>query len=86
MAIEEYVVLVEDQELDSPFKSGTTWNGAAAGAMISEPGAMKPLKTSRTVRVQAESAAEAIRGVKQTFPTMITGTTYAVLKSSLTTG
>lgn len=86
MAIEEYVVLVEDQEMSSPFKAGTTWNGAAAGASISEPAAMKPIKTAKIVRVQAESAAEAIRGVKQTFPTLITGTTYGILKSSLTTG
>lgn len=86
MAIEEYVVLLEDQDLSSAFKSGTTWNGAATGAMISEPSKGKPLKSARTVRVQAESAAEAIRGAKQTFPTLVTGTTYATLLSSLTTG
>jgi hypothetical protein len=85
MPLAEYVVIMEDQELSSQFKA-SSWNGAAAGAEVSEPGNGKPVKQARTVRVQAESVAEAINGAKQVFPGFVGGTTYGVLKSSLTTG
>jgi hypothetical protein len=84
MAIEEYMVIIEDQELSSQFNP-TSWNGAATGAQVSEPGG-KPIKSCRAVRVQAESAAEAIKGAKQVFPGLVAGTSYGILKSSMTTG
>ena len=82
MAIEEYVVIMEDQDC-VPVTPKLSWNGAAAGAEISEPGKGKPVKTARTVRVQAESAAEAINGAKQCFPGFVGGTTYGILKATL---
>jgi hypothetical protein len=85
MAVEEYVVIMEDQDC-VPVQPKLAWVGAPAGCEISEPAKGKPVKTSRTVRVQAESAAEAIQGAKQCFPTFVGGTTYGILKASLTTG
>lgn len=86
MAIAEYVVILESED-EASVQPNLTWLGAAAaGCEISEPGKNKPIKTATVVRVQAESAAEAITGAKQCFPGFVNGTTYGILKSSLTTG
>jgi hypothetical protein len=83
MAVEEYLVIAESQD-EGPVLPKLTWNGAAANCEISEPVKGKPVKKATIVRVQAESATEALNGVKQCFPTLINGTTYGILKSSLT--
>jgi hypothetical protein len=85
MAIEEYYVLLGPSEEVAHIPS-TTWNGAAAGAEIYEPKENKAIKNAKIVVVQAESAAEAIRGAKQVLPDLVSGGSYGILKSSLTTG
>jgi hypothetical protein len=85
VAIEEYVVILNSQDEPSA-KPQLTWVGAAAGAEIAEPGKNRPVKTATVIRVQAESASEAITGAKQCFPNAVNGTIYGILKSSLTTG
>jgi hypothetical protein len=85
MAVAEYVVIMENTDV-AAIQPKLTWNGALANCEISEPGSGKPVKTSVSVRVQAESAAEAITGAKQCFPGFVNGTIYGILKSSLTTG
>lgn len=85
MAIEEYFVVMGDEEKVA-HTTPIVWNGAVAGAEIAEPKALKPIKNATVVIVQAESAAEAIKGAKQSLPGYQSGTTYGILKSSLTTG
>jgi hypothetical protein len=84
MPVEEYYVItnISSEGRDTSFK----WNGAAAGSSISNTKTGAPFKEARLVTVQAETAAEAIAGVKQVFPGSITGTSFAILKSSLTSG
>jgi len=85
MAVTEYMVIAEEQTAGSQY-APTAWSGAAAGCEIAEPSTNKPIKKATTVRVQAESAEEAIRGVKELMPTLISGTTYAKKLSELTSG
>lgn len=80
MAIAEYAVIANVHSKGQNINR--TWNGAAAGAQINDTN----YKKAQYIIVEAESAAEAIRGVKQLYPTVVTGTTFAVLKSSLTEG
>ena len=85
MAVEEYIVIMEDED-STPIQPKLTWNGALANCEISEPAKGKPVKTAKTIRVQAESAAEAITGAKQCLPGLVNGTTYGILKATLSTG
>ncbi len=82
MAVEEYYVLlgVRDSEVAAP---NLKWNGAVAGAYIGQPGKNKPVKDCKVIAVQAESAAEAITGARQSFPGMSSGPVFAKLKSEL---
>jgi hypothetical protein len=81
MAIAEYAVIAQPQSRGGRYQA-RTWNGAAAGAQILDIN----FKDAKYLIVEAESAAEAIVGVKQLYPTIITDTTKAVLLSSMTTG
>ena len=85
MAVAEYVVFMDSADV-AAIQPKLIWNGALANCEISEPAGGKPVKTSVSVRVQAESAAEAITGAKQCFPNFVNGTVYGILKSTLTTG
>jgi hypothetical protein len=81
MALEEYVVVTEIASYDGRFIE-RTWNGAAAGANINDINH----KTAKLIIVTAESAAEAILGVKQLYPTTVNDKCKAILLSSMTTG
>jgi hypothetical protein len=81
MPVEEYAVIAEPLSRGGR-NEARSWNGAAAGAQIKDIN----VKTAKLLLVEAESAAEAIKGVKELYPTFITDTTKAILLSSMTTG
>jgi hypothetical protein len=81
MAIEKYVVIAGLQSAGGRFIE-RSWNGAAAGASVNDI----DKKDAKAIYVNAESAAEAIRGARQLYPTVITDTVKAVLVSSMTEG
>jgi hypothetical protein len=82
MPIAEYWVLtnMESDGRREPF----TWNGAAAGAQINDPKTGEAFKRCHLCVVEAESAEEAIHGVRQALPGNVQGKSYGILKSSLT--
>jgi hypothetical protein len=80
--VEEYFVLIglhDNQSVPKEFK----WSGAATGAYIGEPSKNKAFKEAKVVVVQAESAAEAITGARQTYPGSSGTPAYAALLSNL---
>lgn len=82
MAVEKYIVSWGAQAAGSGRKRNVTWGGAAAGSKLDESFTKKAFVAT----IEAESTAEAIRGVKQLYPGEITTTCFSVLESSITTG
>ena len=83
MAIEEYYVVATEQEVVAHAQK-LTWNGAVTNAEIAQPSSGKPVKSGHVFHVQAESAEEAIHGVRQVFPGFVSGKCFGILKSSTT--
>lgn len=81
--IEEYWVFLDIQEAAPPTAGKIVFNGAATGAYVGEPGKGKVVKAAKVIAVQAESAAEAIKGARVTYPSMNTAQAFAKLKSEL---
>jgi hypothetical protein len=79
LAVEEFVVVCPE----SGGRAGETqrkWSGAAAGSFINDSN----IKTGAVVIVNAESAAEALAGIKQLYPGFYGAKALTVLKASMT--
>lgn len=79
MALATYYVIL-DQESIGHVAPVPKWSGAAAGSEITA------LKSARFITVTAESAAEAIRGVKAQYPGWVKSTVLGVAASEVTEG
>lgn len=78
MAIEEFIC-VYDIKSSGGRPIQRTWNGAAAGAQVSDSN----LRTARYAIVEAESAAEAVRGINQLYGGHVSGKITVVKKSAV---
>ncbi len=77
MPVAEYYVICDQEQVAAKTAPQPKWNGAAAGSEILSN------KTARLITVNAESSAEALRGVKQLYPGWIKTKVIAVAKESV---
>lgn len=82
IAVEEYYVFTN---IESDVKQNAkAWNGAAANCQINDQKTSEPYKRCHLTVVEAESAEEAIHGVRQLAPGNVQGKSYGILKATLT--
>lgn len=80
MAIASYYVICDQESIMGHSIPQPKWNGAAAESQIIS------LRSARLVTVEAESVAEAIRGVRELYGGWIKTTVLGVAKASVTEG
>lgn len=80
MALASYYIILDQESLGGKMLPATPWNGAAAGSEVTA------LKSARLLTVTAESAAEAIRGVKSQYGGWVKGPVLGVATASVEEG
>jgi hypothetical protein len=79
MAVESFVVVYDIKDLGEGTE-GKTFTGVKASHFVAKAG----LNSAKYALVEAESATEAIEGIKETFPGAISGKCVGVKLSSVT--